>query len=117
MPKVKEKLSKFWSFNHETKWSQVGKPYFACVEEIEFFKDKLGYDSEPEIVMGDEFNFVAVFEHPEREEYLFHMEIEDFVKIFFADSLPAMFYVLEQANYIINGHFRTVKLLESIKDG
>lgn len=119
MEKDINESSKLWSYNHDTKWEKKEYPYLAgCKpEDVAEFISNLGFGDDPTIVMGDEFSFVAVFDHKDREEYLFHLEIDELVKIFFAETLPAMLHLIKDANLLINAHFRTLQLLQCIKDG
>lgn len=112
----KKDTSEFWCYNHRKKWYKKEYPSVSSLNEIDEFLENLDYLLEPDIVIGDEFDFLACFEHPFKDEYLFHFTIDKFSKIMFADTLPAMFYVLEQLNYLVNAHFRTVKILNEMNE-
>ena len=74
----------------------------------------LGYLLDPTLVLGDELNFIAVYDHPEREEYLLHLVMDDFSKVLYANSLPAMLKVLKELTDLLNAYFDT---LVAVHDG
>lgn len=73
-----------------------------------------GYSLDPTLVLGDEFNFIAVYEHPGKEEYLFHLVMDEFCKVLYANSLPAMLKVLKELTDLLNAYFDT---LAAVHDG
>lgn len=73
-----------------------------------------GYFVSPDFIFGDEFNFIAVFEHPGKEEYLFHLVMDEFCKVLYANSLPAMLKVLKELTDLLNAYFDT---LAAVNDG
>ena len=108
--------AKYWFYSIDKKWHQRELPIIVSFNHIEDTLETLDYLKLPDLVVGDEFSFASMFEHPFKDEYLFHFEIDSFAKLLFADSLPASFFVLEQLNYLLNAHFRTIKLLDELNE-
>jgi len=106
----------YWCYNHQKSWYKItGAPSPDFNDSNEFLEGQ-GYLFEPDILLGDEFNFIALYEHPHEEKYLFHVEIDNFSKFIYADTLPGMFFVLDQLTYLLNGCIRIIKLMESLQD-
>lgn len=103
----------FWTVRDKNKWEK--KPYIAY-ENIGDFLDDLGYPGVPHVLTGDELDFCAIFEHPDNHSFLFHLSIDNFEQIIFAEDLPAMFYLMEQSNFLIVAHFRAKKIVRELRD-
>ena len=111
MSDIKQK--DFWIAVNPNRWEQRQYP---VIEEFGDFLVKLDYPIMPHILIGDEFDFTAIFEHPENGQFLFHIQIDNFSKILFAGNLPAMFYLMEQCNFLILSHFKAKKVVRDIRD-
>ena len=112
----KEKLQDFWCYDHLGTWRQIKFPPVLSFKDTSDYLQQEGYLLDPDLVVGDEFNFVAMFEHPHKELYLFHLEMDNFAKFIYADSLPAMLDLLGQLNGLLNGHFKTMAIMEGLSD-
>jgi len=104
----------FWCYNIRNSWLKREYPMPLDADDISTLVTQLGFDHDPSMMMGDEMNFFAVFENLNEDEYLFHLEIEDVVKVFFADSMPAMMHLVNQCNDLINNYFKTSTMLKNI---
>lgn len=106
----------FWCYSIEEGWRTKEHSSINNTDELEDILEVLDYLPEAAITLGDELDFVVMHEHAYRDEFLFSIQIQSFAKILFAESLPAMLYVMEQVNFLINGHLRTVQLMEQLRD-
>jgi hypothetical protein len=106
----------YWNYDHKHKWQQVEKPYLESTIDISDFLEKQDYLLEPDLCCGDELNFLSVFDHPFKEEFLFHLVIDNFSKIIYANSLPAMLELFVELNQVLNAYFRTALMMEDLKD-
>ena len=107
---------KHWCYNHQTKWHQIEAEIITSHSDIQDFLESQGFLLEPALVNGDEFNFLALFEHPTKDLYLFHFIIDDFCKFVYADSFPGAMFILSELNYLLNSHFRTKKILTELNE-
>ena len=105
----------YWSYDIQHKWTQIERPYLESTIDIGDFLEKQDYFLEPDLCCGDELNFLVVYDHPFHEEFLFHLVIDNFSKIVYANSLPAMLEVFVQLNQVLNAYFRTCLMMEDLK--
>lgn len=109
-------LKKYWMYDVQMKWKQVEKPYTESTIDLSNFLEKQNYLLVPDMCLGDELNFITVYDHPFMEEYLVHMVLDDFSKILYANSLPAMLELLLQLTEIMNMYFKTLINVETLRD-
>jgi hypothetical protein len=107
---------KFWQYNHQHKWSQTDKPLPESLIDISDFLQDQDYLPQPDIVLGDELNFLAVYEHPFKEEYLFHLIIDDFAKIMYSNSLPGMLELLQNLTHLVREYFETLNAVQGVDE-
>lgn len=114
---MKEQVLKiFWLYDIKKGWIPIERPQLKSTVDVSDFLEVQDYFPEPDFVVGDEFNFIALFEHPFKEEYLFHLVVDDFSKMVFANSMPALMHVMAELNQLLNSYFRTNLLLSGIDD-
>lgn len=113
---MKKETSKYWVYGIDRKWYEKDFPRNHSLDDLSEFLENTGYFLEPDMTLGDEFDKIEMYEHPHQDNYLFYIVLDDFRKVVFAESLPSMFFVLEQVNYLINGRLRTIKILESMNE-
>ena len=108
--------STFWHYDHESRWFQKDERYQVDLTTIsEFIRDS-GFKRTPVLHIGSLLNFIQVYEHKNTGQYLFYFEIDNLSKIVFAESLPGMFYVLEELQCVLNGYLKTLPLLPKMKN-
>ena len=107
--------SNFWCYSLPQGWHDKKKPGLHSPDALHDYIIELGYDDHPHLLLGDELNYIAVYEEPERD-YLFHMEIGDIKKIFFATDFPSMMKIVGEFQKVIADYYKTVQLLENMKD-
>lgn len=111
-----KKTQPFWQYDIQYKWKQVEKPKTQSLTDIGDFLASQDYLLTPDFTLGDELNFISVYDHAFKEEYLFHLIIDDIVKIIFANSLPAMLELLKVLTDLLNSYFETCINIETLKD-
>ena len=82
-----QNLKIYWCYDCHKKWLPLERPLLKSSVDVSDFLEAQDYFLEPDFVVGDEFNFIALFEHPFKEEYLFHLVVDDFSKVFFDPSI------------------------------
>lgn len=111
-----QNLKIYWCYDCHKKWLPLERPLLKSSVDVSDFLEAQDYFLEPDFVVGDEFNFIALFEHPFKEEYLFHLVVDDFSKVFFANSAPAMLHVMAELNELLNSYFKTNLILLRMDD-
>lgn len=114
---MEKDLKKYWCYDIKMKWIQVEKPRSESSLDISNFLEDQDYLLQPDMCLGDELNFLSVYDHPFKEEYLIHLVLDDLAKVLYANSLPAMLELLAQLNGIMNSYFKTLINVEMLKDG
>ena len=102
----------YWNYDHKHKWQQIERPYLESTLDISDFLEKQDFLLDPDIVIGDEFNFLTLYDHPFREEFLFHLVIDDFSKILYANSLPAMIELMQMLQQLMHEYFATLNAVQ-----
>lgn len=113
---MKEPQTKYWCYSHIKKWFEIDRPYTDSLDDISDLLEKLDFLKIPDITLGDELDFLCMYEHPHKDLYLFHLSFDDFRKIIFADNLPSMLIVLEQLNLLVNSRLKTMMILDEMKE-
>ena len=107
-------MKKYWLYDFEKQWGQIERPPFSEDDWEDFLIDQ-GYHVSPDLVIGDEFDFLSIYEHPESEEFLFHFIIDEFAKVLYANSMPAMMHVMRELNALLSIYFKTCSILRGME--
>jgi len=107
----------YWNYDHKYKWQQIERPYLESTLDISDFLEKQDFLLDPDIVIGDEFNFICLYDHPFTEEFLFHLVIDDFSKILYANSLPAMIELMQILQKLMRDYFATLEAVNELGEG
>lgn len=109
-------MKKYWIYDHISGWEEIERPIYDSSEEMEDFLFKQDYLPNPHCIVGDEFSYLEIYEHPFKEEYLFHFLIDDLSKVLYAKSMPAMMHVMEELNTLLSLYFRTCAIIEGMQN-
>ena len=110
-----EATRNYWCYDIKDKWIKISRPYTESLIDISDFLEKQDYFPEPDFCSGDELNFLSIFYHPSKEEYLFHLVVDDLCKVLYANSLPAMLELLVTLTNVLNSYFKTCLIVQDIK--
>lgn len=102
-----------WQFT-DSNWHLT--PYEYGDKDKNFIIENLGYEFQPNLVIGDEMNFVAIFKHTTEPTYLFRLELEGLSEIFQVLDLPGFFEMHKKCSQLIQDHFNTLISIEALKD-
>jgi hypothetical protein len=105
-------LVPYWTFHHENGWSKKMREPIESYSDITPFLEKYDYPLEPDCYFGHELAFIAVYENLSSDEFLLHFVLDNFVKIVFAENLPAFLETLTMLSDTLCGNLNVERMIE-----
>ena len=97
---------KYWTLSNPNVWTREDYPN---KEEFGELLDSLGYRKIPGYLVGDGIDFVGIHKNEKVDKFLFNFVIDDLEEIVFANDVPSMLQLLDQATSITSAYFTTKK--------
>lgn len=111
---MKKKTQKYWSLHHNDGWKEIRHQSFQEFDSIAEFANQYSYVENPKIIIGDEFDYIAIFPHKKFDRFMIYLQVSEYQTILFTESTPAMFELSQNLNLLIKSIFNTDQILQEI---